>query len=71
MNLSMKQLQIVTCAAAGLTDKETALRLGVTHATISTHWVRLRGKMGATSRTQATCIAFGIVVDVDKLLVAS
>ena len=46
-------------AAEGLTDKEIADRLGITRGTVSTHWVRLREKVGARSRTEAIMKTLG------------
>jgi PAS domain S-box-containing protein len=40
-------------AAEGLTDKEIAKTLGISHATVTTHWVRVRERSGARSRGEA------------------
>jgi two-component system CheB/CheR fusion protein len=50
LNLSERELEIVLLGAEGLADKEIAQRLGITHATVTTYWVRMRAKTDARSR---------------------
>ena len=45
-------------AATGLIDKEIAVKLGVTLATVRTYWERIRKKLDATNRAHA--IALGM-----------
>ena len=50
--LSTRELQIVHLAEQGLTDKQIAHQLGISKATVSTYWVRVRDKLGKVSRTE-------------------
>jgi PAS domain S-box-containing protein len=50
---SAREREILLLAADGLTDKEIADRLGIAISTVSTYWIRLRGKSGAVNRSQA------------------
>ena len=42
LNLTERELEIVLLGAEGLPDKEIARRLGITHSTVTTYWVRMR-----------------------------
>jgi len=50
--LSQRERQLLKLAAEGLTDQGIAHRLGISLATISTYWVRIRGKLGQFNRTE-------------------
>ncbi|MGV3618217.1 MAG: PAS domain S-box protein [Fimbriimonas sp.] len=50
LNLSERELEIVLLGAEGLADKEIAVRLGITHSTVTTYWVRMRAKTGGHNR---------------------
>lgn len=50
---SPRERKIMLMAADGLTDKEIADRLGITHSTVTTYWTRVRKKCGASSRSEA------------------
>ncbi len=43
--------------AEGLSDKEIARRLSVSHETVRTHMVNILGKLGVESRTAAATYA--------------
>ncbi len=49
--LSPRQTQIMGLAAEGMTDKEIALRLGLSVGTLRSHWDRMRMRMGVVSRS--------------------
>ena len=51
-HLSRRELEVLQLAAEGLTDKGIAARLGISHSTVETYWLRLRSKVGAHSRTE-------------------
>ncbi|RYG26421.1 PAS domain S-box protein [bacterium] len=48
--LSPRQREIMELAAQGLTDKEIALRTGLSVGTLRSHWDRMRARLGASSR---------------------
>ncbi|MBS1714580.1 MAG: PAS domain S-box protein [Armatimonadetes bacterium] len=50
--LSVRERQLLKCAAAGLTDSAIAVRLGISEATVKTYWRRIRAKLGRNSRTE-------------------
>ena len=51
-HLSDRERTVLLLAAEGLTDKEIARKLGLSHKTIGTYWDRMREKFTASSRTQ-------------------
>src|ERR1700737_2536365 len=51
--LTPRQAQILELAASGLSDKEIARRLHVTHRTVRTHFEKLFQDRGFRSRSQA------------------
>ena len=50
--LSSREGQLLELAAAGLTDTAIANKLGISEATVSTYWGRIRSKIGPFSRTE-------------------
>lgn len=54
---SSRELQVLSLAAEGLTNKEIAYRLGLSDRTIQFHMNSVFDKTGATSRTEAVAIA--------------
>ena len=54
--LTPRQAQILELAAAGLSDKEIARRLHVTHRTVRTHFEKLFQQRGIRNRAQAIAI---------------
>ncbi len=50
--LSPRESQLLKYAAEGLTDTAISLKLGISEATISTYWGRIRMKLGPYSRTE-------------------
>lgn len=50
--LSPREKQLLKYAAEGLTDTAISLKLGISEATISTYWGRIRMKLGPYSRTE-------------------
>jgi DNA-binding NarL/FixJ family response regulator len=51
--LSPRELQVLTLAADGLTNKEIAYRLGLSERTIQFHMNSVFNKTGTSSRTEA------------------
>jgi PAS domain S-box-containing protein len=51
-DLSAREGQLLELAAAGLTDTAIANKLGISEATVSTYWGRIRSKIGPFSRTE-------------------
>lgn len=47
-----REEQVLVLAASGLTDKEIALRLGISPDTVGTYWRRILAKYQAASRTE-------------------
>jgi ATP/maltotriose-dependent transcriptional regulator MalT len=50
--LSAQELQIATMAAAGLTNRQIAERLFLSHRTVGSHLYRIYPRLGITSRTE-------------------
>jgi DNA-binding CsgD family transcriptional regulator len=50
---STREDQILGLIAAGMTDKQVALRLGISRKTVGTHLARLYVRGGYHSRTEA------------------
>jgi len=48
--LTIRQREIVDGIAAGLTNKEIAVRVGVSEGTVKKHLVRLRARRGAPNK---------------------
>lgn len=67
--LSDRENQLVKLAAAGHTDTSIAHQLGISEATVSTYWQRIRAKIGPFSRPEiiATIIREELSGTVDKL----
>ena len=59
LNLTERELEIVLLGAEGLPDKEIARRLGITHSTVTTYWVRMRAKTGGFNRGHVIAKALG------------
>jgi len=56
LQLSPRELQLITFASQGLTDTAIALRLGISEATVGTYWGRVRIKIGPYNRTELVSI---------------
>jgi DNA-binding CsgD family transcriptional regulator len=54
--LTPRQAQILGLAASGLSDKEIAMRLGVAHRTVRTHFEKLFHDQGIRNRAQAVAL---------------
>lgn len=52
LELSVRERQVLSLAARGETDQGIANRLGISPATVNSYWVRIRLKMGQSSRTE-------------------
>jgi len=53
LRVTPRQSQVLALVAAGLSDKEVASRLGLSHRTVRTHLDRLLREHGFRSRTEA------------------
>jgi DNA-binding NarL/FixJ family response regulator len=56
--LTGRELEILRQVATGLTDKEIADRLVISHRTVHTHLTSIYSKLAISSRSAATRIAF-------------
>ena len=55
--LTPREREVLVALAAGGTNKEIAIALGITPGTVKTHVERLIGKLGVRDRTQAAILA--------------
>lgn len=55
--LTPREREVLASLADGSTNKEIALRLGISPGTVKTHVERLIGKLGVRDRTQAAILA--------------
>jgi RNA polymerase sigma factor (sigma-70 family) len=55
--LTPREREVLIALAAGGTNKEIAIELGITPGTVKTHVERLIGKLGVRDRTQAAILA--------------
>jgi PAS domain S-box-containing protein len=55
--LSSREQQIIVLAARGCTDETIAHRLNISPATVRTYWERIKGKLGASNRTELVATA--------------
>ncbi len=56
-NLSPREIEVLTLAAGGLTNKEIAYRLGISERTVQFHMNSIFNKTGTNSRTEAVALA--------------
>jgi len=56
-NLSHREIEVLTLAAGGLTNKEIAYRLGISERTVQFHMNSIFNKTGTNSRTEAVALA--------------
>jgi len=56
-NLSPRESEVLTLAAAGLTNKEIAYRLGISDRTVQFHMNSIFNKTGTNSRTEVVALA--------------
>lgn len=63
--LTLRERQVLSVAAEGLTARQIAERLGVRERTVTTHLTRIYGKLGVRTRIAAirTAAAAGLVSD--------
>jgi DNA-binding NarL/FixJ family response regulator len=55
--LSQREMEILMCVARGLSNKEIANQLGISHQTVKNHVTAVLRKLGVEDRTQATLYA--------------
>ncbi|MEV4800405.1 response regulator transcription factor [Nonomuraea sp. NPDC049421] len=62
-SLTTREIQVLECAARGLSNPETGRELFISEATVKSHMMRIFDKLGVTDRTAAvtTAIARGIL----------
>jgi two-component system CheB/CheR fusion protein len=61
LGITPREMEVVLLGAEGRTDKEIARDLGISHATVTTHWVRMREKLGARSRGHVIAQAMSVI----------
>jgi DNA-binding CsgD family transcriptional regulator len=67
--LTSREVQVIVLASAGLTDKETADRIGVSLGTVTTMWANIRSKLGIGSRSAAVAsLAWSIAMVCGKTI---
>ncbi len=55
--LSAREMEVLRLMVAGLSNKEIAYRLGISHQTVKNHVTAILSKLGVADRTQATVYA--------------
>jgi DNA-binding NarL/FixJ family response regulator len=55
--LSAREMEILTCITRGMSNKEIANRLGISHQTVKNHVTSVLRKLGVNDRTQAALSA--------------
>jgi DNA-binding NarL/FixJ family response regulator len=56
--LSTREMEILTYITKGMSNKEIASKLGISHQTVKNHVTSILHKLGVSDRTQATLAAF-------------
>ncbi|GEM82908.1 response regulator [Meiothermus hypogaeus] len=56
-NLSVRELEVLSLVARGLSNKEIARKLKISEATVKTHLLHTFGKLGVDDRTAAVTVA--------------
>ncbi len=55
--LSSREMEVLRLMVAGMSNKEIAYRLGISHQTVKNHVTAILNKLGVADRTQATVYA--------------
>ena len=55
--LSAREMEILTCITRGMSNKEIASKLGISHQTVKNHVTAILHKLGVNDRTQAALCA--------------
>lgn len=55
--LSKREMEVVTCLTRGMSNKEIAANLGISHQTVKNHVTSILRKLGVEDRTQAVVFA--------------
>ena len=55
--LSKREMEVLTCVVKGMSNKEIALLLGISHQTVKNHVTAILRKFGVEDRTQAVVYA--------------
>jgi len=58
MNLSPKELKVLTLVAEGMSDKEIGVELNISERTVQTHLTRILLKLKAKNRVNAAVVFF-------------
>ena len=66
--LSDREMEVLTCVVKGMSNKEIAASLGISHQTVKNHVTSILRKFGVEDRTQAVVYALkrGWVKILDK-----
>lgn len=55
--LSAREDSVLQLAARGLTDQQIANELGIRVSTVTTYWIRIRGKLGQLNRAELIALS--------------
>jgi DNA-binding NarL/FixJ family response regulator len=55
--LSKREMEVLECVTQGLSNKEIAVSLGISHQTVKNHVTAILRKLGVDDRTQAAVYA--------------
>ena len=56
--LSTREMEVLSCITRGLSNKEIAITLGISHQTVKNHVTSILRKLGVEDRTQAAIYAY-------------
>ena len=62
LELTRREIEILSCVAAGRTNAETAQFLSIAPGTVKKHLDHIYGKLGVGTRTEAVLMAIGMRV---------
>src|SRR5262249_47761079 len=69
--LSRRELEVVSCVAEGLSNREIAQRLGLTEHTVKNYLFRIFDKLGVSKRVEVVLYAYSMNNGTEKALTGS
>ena len=60
LELTRREIEILSCVATGMTNAETAQLLSIAPGTVKKHLDHIYGKLGVGTRTEAVFMAMGM-----------